>query len=155
MFVINIYFPYLELPELFMMYRLMVTNSGPRQLVKNMAMFSNDVGYIVEHKRDSLDESIFSTLFGKTVFINMYLTLFPGNLMIHVPKSKIQFQTVAYLRRKMVGMWKECCDKVNLSCENIKDRKYSTNNGSIVSGCILDINLMPLPTLLCTFPQLR
>lgn len=59
----------MELPELFMMYRLMVTNSSPRQLIKNMAMFSNDVGYIIDNKKDSLDESIFSTLFGKTVII--------------------------------------------------------------------------------------
>ena len=59
----------MELPELFMMYRLMITNSGPRQLIKNMAMFTNDVGYIVENKRDTLDESIFSTLFGKSLII--------------------------------------------------------------------------------------
>ena len=66
MFVVNQYFPQSELPDLYMLYRVMVTTSSARQLQKNMILFANDIEYwIQEHVDEDTDESLFIPLFGK------------------------------------------------------------------------------------------
>ena len=69
LFVANQYFPYSELPELYMMYRVMVSTSSARQLQKNMILFANDIEYWVqEHPNEDTDESLFIPLYGKLFF---------------------------------------------------------------------------------------
>lgn len=67
MFVVNQYFPQSELPELYMLYRVMVTTSSARQLQKNLILFANDIEYWVqEHADEDTDESLFIPLFGES-----------------------------------------------------------------------------------------
>ena len=68
MFVVNQYFPHSELPDLYMLYRVMVTTSSARQLQKNVILFANDIEYWVqEHVDEDTDESLFIPLFGKKI----------------------------------------------------------------------------------------
>ena len=69
LFVANSYFPQSELPELYMLYRIMVSSSSSRQLQKNMILFANDLEYWVqEHVDEDTDETLFIPLYGKQLF---------------------------------------------------------------------------------------
>ena len=66
MFLGNMYFPYTEVPELFLAFRVMVTLMSARQIQKISTLFASDVDFVVtERPDDPVDETLFHTLFGK------------------------------------------------------------------------------------------
>ena len=71
MSVANLYFPYTEFPEIFLMFRLMVTTMPARQLYKNLAVFSSDVEtLVVGRPNQPTTEAIFYPFFGTYYLIS-------------------------------------------------------------------------------------
>ena len=69
--------------------------------------------------------------------------------------TTIHYSAILNLREsRLVEIWHETLEKVNLSCHNIKTRKYYRSQ-EIMVNCPLDINLMPLPSLMVAYPGLR
>ena len=158
LFLANQYFPEAELPELYTMYRVMVSTSSARQLQKNVILFSNDIEYWVqEHVDEDTDESLFIPLFGKLkkkgyTVINMELL---GNYACDLPVTRIAYSAVVYLRNNLVRFWYDTFNLINGQCENIVARKYYRDHDQILTNCLLDIRFMPLPSLQIMYPQLR
>ena len=69
MFLGNMYFPYSQFPELFLVFRIMVTTMSIRQLQKNLSLFSSDLEQSVrdtdDDPEDQVDQFLFQPIFGK------------------------------------------------------------------------------------------
>lgn len=64
----NEYFPASEIPELFLMFRLMITIMPARQLYKNAAIFASDIETLVTRRPDQpTTEALFYPIFGKEI----------------------------------------------------------------------------------------
>ena len=65
MSVANSYFPCTEFPEMFLMFRLMVTTMPARQLYKNLAVFASDIETLVLGRPNQpTTEAVFYPFFG-------------------------------------------------------------------------------------------
>ena len=78
-----------------------------------------------------------------------------GNYACDLTVTKITYSAVVYLRNNLVRFWYDVYNLVNGQCHNIMTRKYYRNNDRILTDCMLDITLMPLPALQVMYPQLR
>ena len=66
----NEYFPAKEMPELFLMFRLMVTIMPVRQLYKNLAVFASDLETLVTHRPGQpTTEALFYPIFGRLILV--------------------------------------------------------------------------------------
>ena len=72
-----------------------------------------------------------------------------------LPKTDVQYDAIVNLREKLVQYWYDVYHLVNLSCENIQDRKYNPTYANCWDGIGLNVNLMPLPNILVVYPPLR
>ena len=62
----NAYFPSSEIPEVFLMFRLMITAMPARQLYKNAAVFAADIDTLVTGRPDQpTTEALFYPIFGE------------------------------------------------------------------------------------------
>ena len=68
--------------------------------------------------------------------------------------TQVAFSAIANLRTSLVATWHEVVRKVSASTFNIKTRKYNRGH-TLLTECPLDINLMPLPSVMVAFPKLR
>ena len=65
MALVQMYFPYSEVPDLFLSFRIMITLMSARQIQKNSSLFASDLDYIVQERPDEdVDETIFYSIFG-------------------------------------------------------------------------------------------
>ena len=70
MVLINMYFPYSELPDLFLTFRIMVTTMSARLIQKNSGLFASDLEYLVQERPgESTDETLFFPFFGMYILI--------------------------------------------------------------------------------------
>ena len=151
----NEYFPYSEIPELFLMFRLMITIMPARQLYKNAAIFAADIETLVTRRPDQpTTEALFYPIFGKRNHFLKFFIFYLGNLTKDLPQTLIQFNAISYLRRNLIKLWYDAVQIVKLSCKDIKQRKYYRSN-EVLASCPLNIDLMPLPTTMVVYPKLR
>ena len=86
--------------------------------------------------------------------ILMILTMiYSGIYTADLPKTEVDYEAVVRLRESLVQRWYSVYNLVNLSCDNIQNRKFRDSDWW--SGMGLNIHLMPLPNLLVAFPPLR
>ena len=77
MVLANMYFPYSEVPELFLAFRAMVTLMSARHIHKTTSMFAHDLEYLVQERPDEpVDETLFYSIFGKSTFIRKTILMF-------------------------------------------------------------------------------
>ena len=61
----NAYFPHTVYPELFLMFRLMVTTMPARQMYKNAAVFASDLETLIRGRPNQpTTEALFYPIFG-------------------------------------------------------------------------------------------
>ena len=78
-----------------------------------------------------------------------------GNYACDLPITRIAYSAVVYLRNNLTKMWYDTYNMINGQCKNIISRKYYRDNDHIITDCLLDLTLMPLPSLQIMYPQLR
>ena len=72
MTLIQMYFPYSELPDMFLTFRIMITLMTARQIQKNSSLFAADLDYLVEERPgEDTDEMLFYPIFGTLNRINI------------------------------------------------------------------------------------
>ena len=62
------FFPMAEMPELFMLFRIMVTTSSARTLIKNLAAFASDIELLIRTRPNQpTTEQLFYPFFGEFI----------------------------------------------------------------------------------------
>ena len=68
MTIANSYFPASEIPELFLMFRLMITTMSVRQFYKNAAIFASDLETLCQGRPNQPTTEALFTLFLVSIF---------------------------------------------------------------------------------------
>ena len=84
-----------------------------------------------------------------------FIIIISGVYIADVEPTIISYESVTYLRSSMVRRWYDTYHLINVSCDNIQDRKFFTGDRGCWEGFGLNINWMPLPNLVVLYPPFR